>query len=196
MRLLLIGDSHTREMNTHIQATHPDIDVMLVTVPRSITDITAHFMSHARPNAIVFFPHWIILHCGHNDVVVHKYYNKNPQFAGNVAIQQVQFAQTLQALFPSASVMCSSIFPRSFTDKTNLSSDDTAGYNKIAKRYGLRLRQLSTPHRIRCSLNMVMWTQVSRAKENKDLISTDGLHLKDAGKVQVGAEWVRVLKEL
>jgi lysophospholipase L1-like esterase len=195
MRLMIVGDSHTRDMDTHIKTNYPHTDIMMVTKPRSTAEVIAYYMRHRQAEAVIFDPNWIIIHCGHNDVVQHHRFNKNPQFAGNVTTQQVLFARNLQAMFPTAVVMCSSLFPRTPTDTANLTMEDTSAYNRVAKRYGLRLRALTTPINIRCSLNMTLWTQVAKSKEAKELFSTDGLHLTNDGKVQIGVEWIKALTQ-
>lgn len=189
-RVLIIGDSHSRNMTESIKKTHPKMEVMLSTMPSSLDQIKAFFMSHKLSEALYFNPDWIIVHGGHNDVAKHKFFNTDPMFAGSVAHDQVKFAMKLKSLFPKSSIMCSSLFPRKPTHTSSLSEENTIAYNWIAKRYGLRLRSLAEEQNIRCSLNMVLWKQVSKAKENSSLISPDGLHLTKVAKIKIGMEWV------
>jgi lysophospholipase L1-like esterase len=195
MRLLVIGDSHTREMDKFIKSCHPHIEIMLVTKARTTIQVITYFMVTKRTGAISFNPDWIVIHCGHNDVVHHHKFNQNPQFARTVAIQQVQFARNIQAIFPNATILCSSLYPRTSTPTANLNIDETTAYNRMAKRYGLRLRALSAPHNIKCSLNNVLWKKISKMEEAAELYSPDGLHLNKDGKKMVGSEWIQVFTQ-
>jgi lysophospholipase L1-like esterase len=195
MRLLIIGDSHVREMDDCIRATHPHIEIMAVIKPRNTIQVIHHFNQHARAEALLFNPDWIALHAGHNDIVHHNKFNPNPQFARNVATQHVRFARNLQIIFPHATMLVSSIYPRTSTYTSNLSLPETGAYNRIAKRYGTRLRELSLPHNIKCSMNNILWRRISKAEEEAGLYSSDGLHLSIDGKTQVGIEWVNVFTQ-
>ena len=191
----MIGDSHTRDMDTAIKASHPNVEIMLVTKLRDINQITNHFMTSGFQPATAFNPTWIVIHCGHNDIVYHKLFNKNPQFARQVAIQQVQLALNIQTSFPHARVLCSRIYPRTASDSSNLDPVNTAAYNRAAKRYGTRLRTLTTPHNIRCSMNNVLWRRISKTEEAADQFRADGLHLTENGKQRVGNEWIQVITQ-
>jgi lysophospholipase L1-like esterase len=178
-----------------INDNHPLMQILVITKARTLPEVISFFMTIKRREAIQFNPDWIILHVGHNDIIEHCYFNKHSQYTGNIADLQVQFARNLQTIVPQSTISCSSIFPRTSTPRSNLSGHDTAAYNRIAKRYGLRLRQLSTIHHLHCSLNMAMWTQVYRARENTAMFSGDGLHLTPAAKRRIGDDWIRTFNQ-
>ena len=193
MRLLIVGDSHCRKMKSAIKFHHSHIETMLVFKPRAIEEIADLILNVKRNAAIYFNPYQAIIHCGHNNIVPHPIHNLNPLFSQVVIDLQIQLAQDIQAFLPNCSMSCSAIYPRTYTASSKLNPTEVTDYNKLAKRYGQRLRASCLANKLCFSLNNIMWRKISKSEEESGFFLPDGLHLNPDGVRATGKEWIASL---
>jgi hypothetical protein len=135
MRLCIIGDSHCREIESHITSINSSISVYTLCAPDKVPIIrfryrlTLHLIQAHNPDTIV-------IHAGHNDRARHPFYNPRPRVSWDVTLDIIQFAQEIHGHFPQAKIILSSILPRKITPASSLNPDLTAKYNKLAVRHG------------------------------------------------------------
>jgi hypothetical protein len=67
MRVLVIGDSHCREMAGDFEDLVPDIPVLVVSKGRNTSLVRAEYFRRLA-SVREFSPSHIVLHSGHNDV--------------------------------------------------------------------------------------------------------------------------------
>jgi hypothetical protein len=77
-RILLIGDSHTRDMNNAFLKFLPSTPVYTVTMPQGIEEIVHKYCTN-RTQLTNFDPTIAIIHAGHNDIVFHHRHNTHPR---------------------------------------------------------------------------------------------------------------------
>jgi hypothetical protein len=190
MRLLVVGDSHCRNMYTAIKASHEHIRIMVVFKPTTIDQIADLILVQKRAAVIHFDPNFAVIHCGHNNIVEHPVHNRNPLYSQTVIDLQIQLAQDIQVFLPNCVMACSSIFPRTYKHASLLDPKEVTDYNKLAKRYGQRMRASCEINNIRFSLNNIFWKKISKSEEDPDNYLNDGLHLNSVALQAVGREWI------
>jgi lysophospholipase L1-like esterase len=189
MHLLLVGDSHCRNMSKFIQQLNRSVIVYTVMVPDQLDPIINQYRNELQ-YIVNFDPDTVLLHAGHNDMAKHSYHNPIPTVSRDAVPNLIDFALDIQANFPRAKMILSSILPRKATHRSSLNSENTDKYNKLAVRYGLRLRKAANTHHFHTSLNMFMWRRVYKYDVNNHFLDDDGLHMNESGKIQLATSWV------
>jgi hypothetical protein len=177
-------------MSAAIKKGHDHIQTMVVFKPTTIDQIADLILVKRRAAVIHFDPTFAIIHCGHNNIVEHPVHNRNPLYSQTVIDLQIQLAQDIQVFLPNCVMACSSIFPRTHTCASLLDPKEVADYNKLAKRYGQRMRASCEINNIRFSLNNIFWKKISKSEEDPDNYLIDGLHLNPEALQAVGREWI------
>ena len=137
MKLLLLGDSHCRELADIFAELTSSITVYTVFVPLDITSITLQYRS--KINIInAYSPDVILIHLGHNDLVYHPVHNISPSNSSTVASSTIALANEVHQNHPYPTIYVSAILPRTFTHKSRLTKAQVSSYNKMAKRHGQR----------------------------------------------------------
>ena len=189
MRLLIIGDSHCRELESTFTQLSPEIDSYIISVGSRMNDIIFKY-TLKLPDINLFNPDTVIVHFGHNDIVKHPSKNPTPTLTTVVAHRTIAFCMQIQTNHPNATIHISATFPRTFTPHSTLTLHQVSSYNKKMKRQGQRLRTLATIANFNCLINNVMWRRISAAIEDHTLYSRNGLHLDNSGRLAVVAEWL------
>jgi lysophospholipase L1-like esterase len=189
MRVLIIGDSHCRELDVALIHNRRSIHTYSVYAPRKIPNIVLRYQSELA-NIIHFAPTALILHLGHNDIAYHHHLNGNPTHPRTVAQNVVQFAQLVANNHPGIQIFISTVYPRTCTPTSYFGPHDTISFNKKMKRYGQHLRTLTNAAGFTIFLNNIMWRRISRSLEEASHFSDDGLHLSIEAKIIVTREWL------
>ena len=77
MRLLVVGDSHCRDLLKPLKLVDKHSTLMCVSVPSSIEDIAEHY-DDKFADILAFDPSIAVVHLGHNDLSYHHVHNPNP----------------------------------------------------------------------------------------------------------------------
>jgi hypothetical protein len=156
MRVLIAGDSHTRDMASYMKRVSTSSEFYTVSVPSDTPSIIRDY--HANFPAIrAFHPEVCILNTGHNQIAFHKYRNPNPIVSSVVAADTIAFAHTIRQNHPNIRIILSSVFPRTYTTGSNLNKTSVLAYKKVAKRHGQRIATLAGRNQFEFTHNMVLW---------------------------------------
>jgi lysophospholipase L1-like esterase len=192
MKLVLLGDSHCRELANVFAELTSSITVYTVFVPLDITTITLHYRS--KINIInAYNPDVILIHLGHNDLVYHPIHNVSPSNSSTVASNTITLANEVHQNHPNSTIYISAILPRTFTHKSRLTKPQVSSYNKMAKRHGQRIRTYSEIAGFYSFINKPMWSKISAAIEFSTYYHKDGLHLNHDGQTALVGEWIKIL---
>jgi hypothetical protein len=187
--LLIIGDSHCRDLNDVIARAYPNIKVYIISVGQQTDSIINCYISEL--NAVTaFMPDVIVLHTGHNEIAYHRHKNPIPKDSTLTTAITINAAQIIQSHHPRATMIISSIFPRLLTFKSSLRQQDLAHYNRTAERHGRRLHTEATKIGILVFKNNFMWKSKSDMLVKSHLYLQDGLHLNDKARIYVIARWM------
>jgi lysophospholipase L1-like esterase len=189
IRLLIIGDSHCREMGGYIANINNGIKMLTVCKGRQSDEIRELYRARI-PNIISFDPQVIILHYGHNDLSYHVRHNQQPSLSRDLASETATFAGVVQRLCPKATIHLSAVFPRTFKRKSSLSQSQVVSYNRTAKRHGHRIREVAERDGFQHIYNIPLWSKISKYEEKPNLYLIDGLHLNVAGSEAIANCWV------
>ena len=153
MRLLIVGDSHCRDMETMV------VDIMdhyaqvsSVIVGGQTLPIIMKYRDSLQ-KIIEFDPNYVLLHLGHNELARHPTKNTVPSISRYIATQTLSFAREISSNFPNATLCISAIFPRTFTRRSYLSISEVSKFNKDVDRHALRIRKQATEVGFLCPMN-------------------------------------------
>ena len=196
MRLLVIADSHGKEMgpilSREIKFVNPDIDLTMFHVirGRSISVIRGEY--RRRLDEIRrFAPEKVLIHCGHNNMVKHNVFNRDPEFITAVVHMLMELVVEVRAHFPLIRVYVSTLLPRKAS--RNMSPTQASQYNRLAKRFGQHMLSNQGVHNYVAVLNRPFWLRISLVEPNGVLLSSDGLHVTDVGREQLARLWLIAL---
>ena len=194
-RLLLVGDSHTKYMQPIFTSCVPKnqtITTFPIQLGQGVNAIASKYRDKLQ-EIYHYDPTVAIIHVGHNSMVFHHYYNRNPQHPRIVGNDTLNLASEVLLNFPHCKTFISTVYPRTATDNSLLSPQDVSSYNQKVKRHAQYLCSITRNTSLIVLKNMCLWTQVSRAIENPDHFDIDGLHLTKAGKKAVIQEWLPLI---
>ena len=191
-RLLIVCDSHTREIHLAINKIMPSCRTFTVSVGRDLDKIILkyHVLFHHIKR---FRPTHLIIHAGHNDIVRHHIYNLNPLNPRVFTRDMLHFINEIIADHPTIKPYTSSIFPRTYTDHSYLSPTDVVSYNRKCKRHGEHLVTTTRNTNTHVLLNNCLWLHINSSVENSTPFDHDGLHLTKDGQLTVAKEWLSCL---
>jgi lysophospholipase L1-like esterase len=195
MKLLLVGDSHCRELGPALTKHAPSTTTLTVFLPRNINAITLKYRTKIQ-TINSFRPDVVVVHLGHNDMVRHPIHNLIPSVSTVVASATIILANEIHLNHPYATIFISVIFPHTFTSTSLLSSPEISSYNKKAKRHGQRIRTFSTTAGYNCLINNVMWSKISNSIEEPSFFLLDGLHLNSTGQTAIVKEWLEEITRM
>jgi hypothetical protein len=141
-RILLIGDSHIKEMKPLFIAHAPkDTEVTIFTIQlgRGVNEIAAKYRDNLL-QAYYFDPNIVILHAGHNNIASHHWYNPIPDHPRTVANDTLLLASEIKTNFPNSKVFISTVFPRTFTASSLLTTTEISSFNQKIKRHAQHLK--------------------------------------------------------
>jgi hypothetical protein len=193
MRYLIVGDSHTWNLDSAIIYLRPEHTTYSISLGRQMPQIAALYNANLL-NIMQFNPQIAIVHWGHNDIVQHHHLNPVATHPQTVAADTITFANMLQTNHPGITVYNSSIFPRSATYNSLLDEQSVLSYNKKAKRYGQHLRDVSHQAGHKCLLNNILWRRISKAQEESYHFRPDGLHIYREAQLLVADELLRIIE--
>jgi lysophospholipase L1-like esterase len=191
MTLLVVGDSHCRDMSIALKFLAPLDNYYTITKGRQIDEIVPLYRAQMI-NVSKFAPTVIILHVGHNDAAWHPVYNTLPLVSRDVARITLAFADEISTNHPSAQLYISNIFPRTHTPRSILSLESVLKHNQLAKRHFNRLRKLADTRGYIVPPNMALWSSISSVQENPICFRPDGLHLSSEGMKLVVIDWLNL----
>ena len=196
MRLLLLADSHGKEMapiiSRQVGLIEPPVEFEQYHVVRgrSIEIIRGEYR---RQLAAIraFNPDRVIIHAGHNNMVKHDVYNRSPLFITAVVHMLLEFVVEVHASFPGIRVFVSTLLPRK--SSRHMSNLEASQYNRLCKRFGQHLLSSEIAHDFVTVLNRPFWIRISLAEPNRALLSPDGLHASDTGREVLAELWINAL---
>jgi lysophospholipase L1-like esterase len=190
MRLLLVTDSHGRDLADIVHRSYKGWTVYSVIVGQSTDAIRTAYERQVRA-AIQFRPDYIVLHCGHNDVVYHPRYNENQQHIKHFFPEILEFLGLLAANHPLSRVFYSSMLPRG--EGPLMNSSEKLKYNKLACRFGVRAATSCHEAGFEILKNFCMWESVRQSVEDDSLLDDGGLHFNLAGKKKLVHSWLSII---
>lgn len=190
MRLMLIADSHGREMSDLVTGTYKGWSVFSVIVGQKTSAIRACYESRVSA-AVLFQPDYVLLHCGHNDVVYHPRYTREPQHIKHFFPDILDFLQLLATNHPQARVIYFSLLPRGVGP--HMGKEEKDKYNKLACRFGVRATTSCNHAGFEVLQNFCMWKSVRKSTEDTTLLDEGGLHLCALGKRALIDFWISAI---
>jgi hypothetical protein len=191
MRVLVVGDSHCREMAGDFAELVPDIPVLIVSKGRDTSLVRGEYF---RQLAIVreFGPSHVVLHSGHNDLSYHWRYNVEPTRLEDFYPILEEFICILKSENPGALLYVSSIFPRCIG--RGFTEADRLMYNRLCVRCGELTRSSGNKDGYSTMLNNPLWVSVRKRVERSELFMPDGLHLTKVGRRAIVQHWISNMK--
>jgi lysophospholipase L1-like esterase len=192
MRVLVISDSHGRKMAEVLERKKTNWNVLTLSLGRKIPAIRRLYQSKLR--AIRRFrPDIVVMHLGHNDLVLHHLHNMDPNFITTVLADLYAFAGRVASDLPRSRIYLSSMFPR--VEAEWFDESMVGKYNRMARRFGERLRSQSNQigsvfHAI---INRKLWGRIARWETLPGNHKIDGLHLCREGRDVVGDGWIKAI---
>jgi hypothetical protein len=191
MRVLIVADSHGKKLQAMFTSLEPAWTVLIVTLGRR-TDLLCDFYNSRRTELIRFRPDAVIMHSGHNDIVAHARYNREPIGVRELFTKVMDFRMRLVSDHPSAEIYLSSMYPR--TEGDNFSKEQVGVYNRMAHRHMESVRSASNGGGFHRMLNRELWKSVKKCEENSSYFDRDGLHLNVTGRKVVCEAWITQVK--
>jgi lysophospholipase L1-like esterase len=189
MRLLIVGDSHCRDISPALKALNTDNLIFTISVGSHIPSITLNYRSKLQA-VTNFRPDLVVIHLGHNDISWHATKNPRPIVSRDASALTIGLANEIKANHPNVNVIISSVFPRTFAAKSLLSKAAVHKYNETAKRHGQRLHTRASEAGHVCLYTKALWSKISAAIENPSYYLLDGLHLNPSGNIAIAKEWL------
>ena len=113
MRILVLGDSHCRDMDGVFKELNSGTIVKTVFVSRQTSLVRLGYLRRIE-ELKSFSPERILIHVGHNDLNYHWRYNTDPSRLEDYFPQFVSFVELVKSSHPGSIIYLSNIFPRPF----------------------------------------------------------------------------------
>jgi lysophospholipase L1-like esterase len=188
-RILIVGDSHCKELDLMITAKYPNIQSLALVRGGNIQAVLRHFIHNAQI-ALAFDPTTTIIHVGHNNLAYHPTKNPHPFLSRRTATDTINLATQIQNFLPHSVITLSAVLPRSPKERSSMNETATKQYNKVAKKHGQRIRTEARRAGYHHLINSCMWRCISQAIEEESLYRSDGLHLNTTGKSILTQSWI------
>jgi lysophospholipase L1-like esterase len=195
VKLLLLGDSHCRDMDRMIPTTTPATQMYVVSVGGNTEAIMNKYM--ASLGAInVFDPDHIVLHSGNNEIGYHWTKNPFPKDSTQTTKTLLDAACVLRSNHPKARIVLSAAFPRLLSKSSPFTFEDLTHYNRTAQRHSKRLKNEAAKLDFDVLMNNIMWKKKADLLVKTHLFLEDGLHLTDSAKKMIVSDWIQRLKTM
>jgi hypothetical protein len=197
MRVLLLGDSHCREMDIllPVNASTNTVKLYVISVGGTTAAIMTKYHS-SLPEVNNFGPDSIILHSGNNELGYHPTKNLNPRDSTQTTAILLAAAHVLKLNHPQAIIVLSAAFPRLLSRSSHFTFEDLTHYNDTARRHSNRLRSEAKKVHFHTLLNNIMWKNKDSLLVKTHFFLEDGLHLTNDAKKLVIADWIRRLQTI
>jgi hypothetical protein len=190
MRILIVSDSHGRGISAELQLQMAEVTVLSVCLGRPSAAVMASYMAR-RKEIQDFRPDRVVVHVGHNDIVVHRLNPTTFPLPGLLPYL-IDFCHQIKEDLPYAVVYFSCAYPRTlgsqFEDKQRLA------YNKLAYRFGQMVQSGARDGRYICLRNKCLWEVLRRGLEHSCYFLPDGLHLCPFGNFVIINTWIKRLR--
>ena len=192
MNILIISDSHGRQMAEELEAKNDGWNVVTLRVGRKLHVVLRLYRGKLR-GIRRFRPDAVIMHLGHNDLVLHPIHNLDPDFITAILDKVYRFANEVARDLPASRIFVSSLFPR--VESVRYNETLVGRYNKMARRFGERLRSRSnqTISSFRAIINRSLWGRIARWEVRSGNHKDDGLHMNTVGRGVVADGWIVAL---
>lgn len=185
MRILLLADSHGRELGEIMTTMSPHMTVESLWMPGGkIKDVKDMIVGN-KDWIIHYNPTYVIFHTLHNQLAWHARSNPTVEHFEEVVQELEEVIKILIDLVPLAVPFVSGLFPR--IASKYMAEDKVKGYNTKAQRVGRYIVQ-------RCHYFLYvreLWLQPYKGTANPDCFNKrDGLHFCYFGKREVARNWV------
>jgi hypothetical protein len=187
---MLITDSHGRELSGLVTGTYKGWSVFSVIVGQKTSAIRSCYESRMAA-AVLFQPDYVVLHCGHNDVVYHPRYTKEPEHIKHFFPDILDFMHLLSANHPQSRIIYSSLLPRGIGPY--MCKEDKDKYNKLACRFGVRATTSCGHAGFQVLQNFCMWKSVRKSTEDPTMLDEGGLHLSTLGRKSLVNFWISTI---
>ena len=187
MRILIVSDSHGRELSKAFEKDYPSCIVKIMLVGSTTDKVRENYVRRQR-EAISFMPDNIILHVGHNDVVYHPFHNTSPRHIKEYFPDVVSFLRLLRERHTESKIYYSTMLPRG--EGRMLSEAKKIQYNTLAARFGVLAQSTCRREGFVFLLNACLWQSVRQKIENPDIFDVGGLHLHETGKKMMVKGWM------
>jgi lysophospholipase L1-like esterase len=190
MHLLIVSDSHGRELKEVFDKEYPRWVVKIIVVGAGTDQVRETYMRRQQ-DAISFRPDNIILHVGHNDVVYHSYHNRSPRHIKEFFLDVLSFLGLLQEAHPELKLFYSTMLPRA--SSRVMSEEKKSQYNSLSARFGVRAQSSCRREGYGFLLNACLWQSLRQKIENPDFFDAGGLHLNKTGKRVMVEGWMKTM---
>lgn len=190
MKLLILADSHGRDMVELFDKLFPDILTRDITIPGGNLPDLRQSLEHRLPYFKSWNPSHIIIHAGHNAIAPHPSNNMTTIFLTDLVKMIKEMIKQIEDWFPESKVCFSGLFPR--TPNSRFSETLTRAYNSKLLRIGRYLTK--------AKLNFIfagrLWFKMRPCTPRYEMYYWDGLHLSHKGKEAVAKIWAEYLYSL
>jgi lysophospholipase L1-like esterase len=192
VNILLISDSHGKRMASILERKNDGWSVLTLRLGQKVSSIRGLYR-RKLPTIRRFRPDGVIFLVGHNDLVMHPVHNLSPRFITAVFHTVLEFIVEIAANFPMVRILASSLLPRVVADR--FGEVETGGYNRIARRFGERLRSAGNQRGavFSATVNRRLWGRIARWEVLPGNHMIDGLHLNSAGREIMATGWMEAL---
>jgi lysophospholipase L1-like esterase len=193
MKLLIISDSHGKQMGEVIEEKREGWEVRTLRVGRKL-DVVLRLYRNKLRGIRGFRPDAVVMHLGHNDLVKHPIHNLDPDFITMILDKVYRFANEVARNFPASRIIVSSLFPR--VESARYGEVLVGRYNKMARRFGERLRSRGnqTISSFGVIINRRLWGRIARWEVRPGNHKDDGLHMNAVGRGVVADGWIEALE--
>jgi hypothetical protein len=192
MRVLVLSDSHGKDMMWSFDHYVPEWEVVELCVGRATGEVRSSYVDNIV-DIFEYAPDIIYLHLGHNDVSFHPVHNLSPQQPLDCFKLCLEFLDLLKEKHPYSLLFYSSIFPRA----CGPSFDNTrkSAYNRMAADFQSLVSEVCEIEGRRSCLNTCLWENMDTGAEKTEFFTSGGLHLNSQGKRAVVRDWIRAAVE-
>ena len=190
MRVLILSDSHGRKMGSYLRHLDRHIDVHILSLGQKLPSVRGYYRSELR-RIQRRIPDVVLIHLGHNDLMIHNKHNPDPLFITVVFHQILEFVAEIEHDLPRCKILVSTLLPRVPGDILGIFG--TGQYNRMAYRFYKMLRSQENQEGANLTFisNRARWGRINNSEPLRGYHLADGLHLNDAGHKVLATGWMR-----